>query len=238
MPVSVRIVAFSHRGRVRAQNEDTIAVGDWLSAPEMAEPRVFRQELAAPLLCAVCDGMGGHRAGAVASRLAARGLAGARIADARTAAQALRAVDAGLYEAMAADAKLAGMGTTAVGLVLSPRLVWFNVGDSRLYRYSGRALERLSIDDTPPGPRSGLLTQSLGGALMPWAIAPHASEEALRGPARFLLCSDGLTDMLGDGEIADCLALPDGDAVIELFELAMRAGGLDNISLVLASVQG
>ena len=68
-------------------------------------------------------------------------------------------------------------------------------------------------------------------------IAPHIGEAVLAAPARYLLCSDGLTDMLDDAAIADCLTLPDADAVAQLFERAMRAGGMDNISIVLVSVE-
>jgi serine/threonine protein phosphatase PrpC len=244
MTRSARITAFSHRGRARARNEDTVAVGDFVSEPDMAEPRAFQHLLTAPLLCAVADGMGGHRAGEVASRRVAQGLVAeaGRLRDARAAVQALGRIDEGLYRAMDEDANLRGMGTTVVGLVLSPRLVWFNVGDSRLYRFSGGLISQVSIDDTPGGPRSGLLTQSLGGRHGPpgvlEAIAPHAGEDDLIAPARFLLCSDGLTDMLDDAGIAECLALPDASALAQLFDRAMGAGGRDNISIVLVSVEG
>jgi serine/threonine protein phosphatase PrpC len=241
--LQARIAAFTHRGRVREANEDTIVVGDWVSEPDMAEPREFRHVLSQPLLCAVADGMGGHRAGAVASREVARGLAaeGRRIIDAGAAATAMLDSDAALYRAMSADANLRGMGTTAVGLALAPRLVWFNVGDSRLYRFGAGELAQLSIDDTPPGPRSGLLTQTLGGMWPPprgdAPIAAHIGEGPLAASTRYLLCSDGLTDMLDDAEIVACLALSDADAVAQLFERAMRAGGMDNISIVLVSVE-
>jgi serine/threonine protein phosphatase PrpC len=239
MSAIAAITAFTHRGLARARNEDTVAVGDWVSPPEMAEPYWIRHHLSSPILCAVCDGMGGHRAGAVASRHVARRLAeeGGRIASARAAAEMLTAIDAELYQQMRTDADLLGMGTTVAGLVLAPRLVWFNVGGSRTYRQRGARIERISIDDVPPGPRSGMLTQSLGGAVPPPPIAPHVGEEELSTPARYLLCSDGLTDMLDDGDIADCLALPDGEAVAQLSERAMRAGGADNISIVLVSVR-
>jgi serine/threonine protein phosphatase PrpC len=234
----VSVTVFTHRGRVRERNEDTVVVGDWISPPELAAPRSVRHALSAPLLCAVCDGMGGHRGGAIASRHVARRLAdkGQRIVDARTAAEALVAIDAELYERMLIDADLLGMGTTVVGLVLAPRLFWFNVGDSRLYAQRGERIVQISVDDVPPGPRSGAITQCLGGILPPREITPHAGEVNSEFPARFLLCSDGLTDMIGDGDIADCLALSDTDAVAKLFDLAMRAGGADNFSAVLASV--
>ncbi|HEX5507824.1 MAG TPA: protein phosphatase 2C domain-containing protein [Pseudolabrys sp.] len=239
MPIVARISAFTHRGRVRARNEDTLVVGEWVSAPEMQEPRTFRHALALPFVCAVADGLGGHLAGEVASRHAARQLAaaGAQLASVESVQETLRRINDELYEAMAQDAGCAGMGTTVAGLVLGERLIWFNVGDSRLYRFRGGDLAQVSIDDAPPGPRSGLITQSLGGALPPQPVRPHVGEELLTAPARFLLCSDGLTDMLDDGDIADCLALPDAEAVAQLFDRAMRAGGADNVSIVVVSVE-
>jgi serine/threonine protein phosphatase PrpC len=138
---------------------------------------------------------------------------------------------------MEADRRLLGMGTTVVGVALAARVVWFNVGDSRLYRVAG-GLTQLSSDDVPPGPRDGTITQTLGGLWPPGeAIAPHVGAEPLAAPARYLLCSDGLTDMLDDAEIAACLGCTDADAVMRLFEAAMRAGGRDNISIVLVSVE-
>jgi len=239
MTAFARITAFTHRGRVRKQNEDTIAVGDWVSVVDMPAPEQTRHELTAPLVCLIADGMGGHNAGEVASRYAARRLAGEpdELTDARRASQALQAVDAELYSAMTGDADLRGMGTTIVGLVIAPRLVWFNVGDSRLYRCDADRLVQLSVDDAPPGPRSGLLTQSLGGSLVQTAIAPHVGEAPLSTGARFLLCSDGLTDMLDHADIEACLKHADIDAVVMLFERAMRAGGVDNVSIVIASVE-
>jgi serine/threonine protein phosphatase PrpC len=239
MAASARITAFTHRGRVRAGNEDTIVVADWVSEPEMAGPREFRHALSAPLLCAVADGMGGHRAGEVASRHVARRLAGegARLCDARSALAILQAANAGLYRAMAEDENLRGMGTTVVGVALAPRLVWFNVGDSRLYRVRGGHLSQISVDDTPPGPRSGIITQTLGGSWPPDRVSPHVGEEALAAPQRLLLCSDGLTDMLDDRDIEAGMALPDAEAVARLFEMAMQAGGVDNISIVVVSVE-
>jgi len=238
MTTIAHITAFTRRGRVRAQNEDVIVVGDWLSPPEMVEPRSFRTVLSEPLVCAVADGMGGHRAGEVASRHAAQQLsaAGGQLASGQDVAQALGRINDALYQAMAREPAHAGMGTTVVGLVLGERLIRFNIGDSRLYRFGAGGLSQMSIDDTPPGPRSGLITQSLGGAQPPVPLRPHIGEEPLPVPARYLLCSDGLTDMLDDNDIADCLALGDADAVAQLFDLAMRAGGTDNVSIVVVSV--
>ncbi len=94
----------------------------------------------------------------------------------------------------------------------------------------------MSVDDTPPGARSGMLTRSLGGSLTFGAIEPHVGTQELAVPSRWLLCSDGLTDMLTDAEIAAALALDDEAAGGRLFELAMAAGGHDNFSIILVTV--
>jgi serine/threonine protein phosphatase PrpC len=239
MSLVAHVSAFTHRGRVRARNEDAIVVGNWVSPPEMQSPHSIRCELAQPLVCAIADGMGGHRAGEVASRHAVRQLAAAseRLTSAKRVAECVTGINGRLYEAMAHDPSLEGMGTTVAGLVLSEPAIWFNVGDSRVYRFRGGRLSQLSVDDVPPGPRFGYITQSLGGATPTAPVEPHLGEEALSASTRFLLCSDGLTDMLGDDVIADCLALDDANAVARLFELAMDAGGADNVSIVIARVE-
>src|SRR5579875_366433 len=238
MTIVAQIAAFTHRGRVRRRNEDTVVVGDWISPPDMAEPRAARFSLSAPLLCAVADGLGGHRAGEVASRRAAEMFAAAvaELTSTEGVVACLGCINDALYRAMADDPARAGMGTTIVGIVLATRMVWFNIGDSRLYRFRGGELTQVSIDYTTAAPPTGMLTQCLGGAMHGAPVRPHVGGFPAAGGLRLLLCSDGLTDMLEDADIADCLSLPPAEAVAELFDLAMRAGGLDNVSIVLASL--
>jgi serine/threonine protein phosphatase PrpC len=237
-PLSIEVTAFTHRGRVRRENEDSITVGGWVSDVAMSDLRRSRHALDAPFLCAVADGLGGHSAGDVASRYAVKRLAAQSYAGADASVEAvLAAINAELYQAMATDRVLLGMGTTIVGLLLSATgVAWFNVGDSRLYRHRGGAVQQVSVDDVPPGERTGMLTQSLGGSFVFVPVEPHIGIEELTIPSRWLLCSDGLTDMLGDEEVARCLDAPDMEAAQSLFETAMRAGGHDNISAIIVSV--
>ena len=138
---------------------------------------------------------------------------------------------------MAADRSFRGMGTTVAGLLLSAaRVLWFNVGDSRVYRYRDGSLQQLSVDHVPPGLRSGIITQSLGGGFGFVPIEPDIGADDLAVPSRWLVCSDGLTDMIDDTEIARCLEDNDEEAARKLFEAAMAAGGDDNISIILTSV--
>src|SRR5262245_19803685 len=232
------IVAFTHQGGVRESNEDSLTVAGWVSDVARAGPRRSRHQLSEPLLVAIADGMGGHAAGEVASRYAIKRLAAEPFTGRASAISgALGAINAELYQTMAADPSLRGMGTTVAGLLLTAdRAVWFNVGDSRLYQVRDGKLAQLSIDDVPAGLRTGTITQALGGAPTFVPIAPHVGVADLGVPGRWLLCSDGLSDMLDDAEIERALTASDEDALRALFTQAMVAGGIDNISIIVASV--
>jgi len=246
-PVHLRATAFTHQGAVRAANEDCIAIGDWVTSEPMAAPLVLERAIGAPLIAVVADGMGGHAAGEVASRIAAERLAAlaARAGDEAGLADLLRDVNAELFEAMREQPRLRGMGTTVAGVVIAPAgSLVFNVGDSRVYRIEGSALVQLSTDDTP-GPKladgrtaactTALLTQSLGGWHDPDGITPHVLSVPLAG--RYLICSDGLSDLVDPEAIAAHVGDDDVASVTALFEAAMAAGGGDNISIVLARVR-
>jgi serine/threonine protein phosphatase PrpC len=238
-PPRIEIAAFTHCGRVRESNEDAIGVAGWVADRAMSGPRRSRHELTEPLLVALADGIGGHAAGEVASRYAIERLAAQRLGGETDIADTLAAINAELYQTMEAAPQLLGMGTTVAGLLLTAhRAFWFNVGDSRVYRLRDRRLQQLSIDDVPPGWRSGIITQTLGGSPGFVPVSPHFGAEDLVTPVRYLLCSDGLTDMLDDGQIACAMEATDDDALHALFTQAMAAGGADNISIIVASVAG
>jgi serine/threonine protein phosphatase PrpC len=235
-PARVEVNAFTHRGHVRPGNEDTITVAGWVSAVAMEGPRRSRHDLNAPLIVAVADGMGGHVGGEIASRYAIKRLAELE-GGAEEPGECLADINSELHQAMHASPSLLGMGTTIAGLLLHPgEAEWFNVGDSRVYAVRERRLVQLSVDDVPPGPRSGMITQTLGGSPYFVPIAPHIGKAGLSPPARWLLCSDGLTDMLPDAEIEAMLTQSDEDTLQALFTRAMDAGGADNISIILVSV--
>lgn len=246
-----RVTALTHEGRVRTHNEDTIVVGRWIRNAPMSAPMQFIKELDPPLLCLVADGMGGHAAGEEASRLVASRLSEQPIppTDEEVLGTLLRDLNSSVFDAMAESDHLRGMGTTVVGMVVSPNaILHFNVGDSRLYRFRDGFLRLLSVDDVPVSfpddnsasvgsRRSHGITQALGGAEAHVEIAPHVGTETLAVGRRYLLCSDGLTDMLGVEEIEARIGSDDAQSVAALFEAALEAGGEDNISLVLVSIE-
>ena len=240
----VEVAAVTHRGAVRARNEDTIIVDQWICGDSMAAPRKSAHDFSCATLLLVADGMGGHAGGREASRRAARAMVrlmpgdggGPEIPD------ALRAVNRELFADAAADPALGGMGTTVAGIVtLADRVVWFNVGDSRVYSVRREYIRQLSVDDVPAraGSGGGGITQALGGADMYLEIHPHVGSESNRPGRRYLLCSDGLTDALSLETVERALLASgdDRDIVGNLLERTLAAGAPDNVSIILASVR-
>ncbi|WP_082690321.1 protein phosphatase 2C domain-containing protein [Mycobacterium sp. M26] len=143
--MKARITAITHRGSVRDHNEDCVGWGGWAFTGEITRPISVVVDVVAPVVVAVCDGMGGHAGGETASRLAAT-LVGGLPAEPAPSEDSLRVLLQRTSDAIndAADKQpdLAGMGSTVVGLVIYPdgHVLVFNVGDSRCYRVEGRYL--------------------------------------------------------------------------------------------------
>ncbi len=223
-------------GRTRQRNEDSL--------------RVHRD---AGLLV-VADGMGGHAAGDVASRMAAEVVESAAVDDGQTLAQALRLAHEALIEAGREGRGAPGMGTTCVACRLHGRLLetaW--VGDSRLYRMRGGRLEQLSRDHScvqslvdagelaaeavATHPQRHVLAQCLGGAA-PEGMEVEAETIAAEPGDRLLLCTDGLTGELPDARIEELLAAEADDrrAAQALVDAALAAGGHDNVTVIVATI--
>lgn len=235
--LELRIAAASHRGRVRAANEDAVGVDGWVLTGHEARPLDLRVRLGEHgAVLAIADGMGGHRGGAEAARVALTALFAA---DGDVTAAVASAAEAVRTRAAAAP-ELAGMGTTLVGVRVLPdgAAEFFNVGDSRAYRAVEGYLAQVSIDDRPvpvlPADR-GVVTQHLGGDRVV-AVDPHVLQATLAAGDRVLLCSDGLHDMVDDGVIAGCLGRPVAEAAAGLLDAALGAGGEDNVSIVVVDV--
>lgn len=234
----VSAAAQTDRGLRRKKNEDSVLA--------MPEPRVY----------AVADGMGGYAGGEIASELAVRTLEHAFRTNeifgslhegmepaASQLAQAVQQANVAILETAHRDTQLMGMGTTVVACKFSPsarRLFVAHVGDSRLYRMRGGALVQLTKDHTlgefgAAGPTAALLSRAVGiRPLMPIDVlylAPEPSD-------RYLLCSDGLTKMVDDAQIAEAIVEgEDPSAIVALLiDKANASGGKDNITVVLISV--
>jgi PPM family protein phosphatase len=220
-------------GRKRRRNEDAFVID--------------------PPLFAVADGMGGARAGEVASRLAAAVFREFHEADGLGAEARVSAIiqeaNRRIYERAASDAQASGMGTTiTAALVADDGLAIGHVGDSRAYRLRGGRLEQLTSDhslvadlvrsgrltpeEADAHPQRSVITRALGTD--PEVDVDTFTVDAEPGDI-FLICSDGLTTMLGDEEIHDLVvSVRDLEqAGKTLVKAANRAGGEDNITVVL-----
>lgn len=229
----MQVAARTDVGRVRERNEDAHVVDE--------ERRLFL----------VADGLGGHAAGDVASRTAldAAHAALTGTLDGRTdtdtgtdRAGALADALLTAHEAVLADASedpaLRGMGTTAVAAHLSAdqRELWVaHVGDSRAYLQRGEGLHPVTVDHRAGGVFGNRLSQALG---TPGEVAPETAHLAVAAGDRVLLCTDGLTDMLDDGAIAERLMSPETvEAVCDgLVADALDRGGVDNVTVLLLEV--
>jgi serine/threonine protein phosphatase PrpC len=229
-----RYAGVTDTGRRRMRNEDTLVVR--------------------PPLFAVADGMGGARAGEIAARLAADALESARADVVGEDGVASLIVDANrrIWERSLADPATAGMGTTVTAALVDEThetVAFGHVGDSRAYRLRDGVLEQLSTDHslvaelvesgvlTPEEaerhPQRSAITRALGTEaaveVASWTVDGRAGD-------LFLLCSDGLSVMLADHEIAHAIdgAGREPQAAGEALVSAANAhGGEDNITVVL-----
>jgi serine/threonine protein phosphatase PrpC len=225
-------------GRKRRRNEDSF----------VREPPLF----------AVADGMGGAQAGEVASRLAAAAFREFHEADEldpeERVATIIQEANRRIYERARSDAQASGMGTTITAALVSGDSVAIgHVGDSRAYRLRAGKLEQLTEDhslvadlvrsgrltpeEADTHPQRSVITRALGTDLE--VDVDTFTVEAETGDL-FLLCSDGLTTMVDDQQIAQMVANADSleHATKALVKAANRAGGEDNVTVVLFRLEG
>lgn len=226
----------THQGMVRDQNEDSVFP---TSSGEGEED----------ILIIVADGMGGHVAGEVASRIAVNAAASTDLDAADRVAAGNRAI----REEVARDPGLEGMGTTMTLLMIRGDVATFaHIGDSRAYLLRDGDLSQLTLDHTVAAeyvakgelspeeasshPQRHMLLRTLG--LTRFVNVDEVEVELKQGD-RILMCSDGLTEMVNDTQIGETLAKGTPDEVVwELVEMANDAGGVDNITVAVIEATG
>lgn len=237
-------------GRIRRNNEDNFFFdGRCLEADNMGLRNVVSMEepLKNGTTLAIFDGMGGESFGEQASFVAARQMQRSvkTLSDFFIPEKNyLERLTAQLNAAVCAEAKAlcAGrMGTTVVCLYFSGRFVYVcNVGDSRAYRLRGGEFMQISKDhvDSRPGSGKPLLTQHLGIDPEEMQIEPYIAKGEIKRADRYLLCSDGLTDMLTNFEISDIMMKSEDAAgcAEALVQAALERGGKDNITAIVCVI--
>ncbi len=235
MTLVLRYAARSDRGLVRGNNEDSVYAGQ--------------------RLLALADGMGGHAAGEVASQLVIAALA--PLDDDEPGGDLLGKLDSAVREGNTAIAayvedkpELEGMGTTLTAILFAgDRLGLAHIGDSRGYLLRDGELMQITKDDTfvqtlvdegritaeeaHSHPQRSLIMRALTGH----EVEPTLSIREAQLGDRYLLCSDGLSDPVSNETIHEALEIPDVDeSAARLIELALRSGGPDNVTVVVADV--
>ncbi|GLY67602.1 PP2C family protein-serine/threonine phosphatase [Amycolatopsis taiwanensis] len=235
MTLVLRYAARSDRGLVRSSNQDSVYAG--------------------PRLLALADGMGGHAAGEVASKVVIASLA--PLDDDEPGddllyqlREAVSGGNAAISELVANDPDLDGMGTTLTAMLFSgSRMGLVHVGDSRAYLFRNgqfgqitrddsfvnELLEqgRITADQAATHPQRSLLLKALTGH----EVEPTFVVREARAGDRYLLCSDGLSGMVSDETLAEAIQIPDPQQCADrMIELALKGGGTDNVTVIVADV--
>ncbi|GAA4677630.1 PP2C family protein-serine/threonine phosphatase [Phytohabitans rumicis] len=234
MTLTLRYAARSDRGLIRDGNQDSVYAG--------------------PRLLAVADGMGGMAAGDVASNIVIGAMApldedvpGDALVDALRGA--VDTANQQLRDTVDANPHLEGMGTTLTAVLFSgSKIGMVHIGDSRAYMLRDKEFNQITKDDTyvqmlvdegrisaeeaSSHPQRSLLTRALDGR----DIDPEYSVRQVLPGDRYLICSDGLSGVVSAETIAETMAeFPDPQHCVErLVQLALRGGGPDNITVVVA----
>lgn len=233
----VRVTALTAPGAVRTVNQDAMLAFHWISQAAQARAVELAAEGPRPLMVAVADGLGGHNAGDLASRLALADLAGRHVTwdTAEAVHTGLIAVGDALHRTAARSPATVGMRTTVAGILLTADgVAHFNVGDSRVYRITDGYLEQLSVDHASG---RSTVTQALGDPpdqpLDPYVrmLPPDPAG------ARYLLCTDGVHGALEERTLHRVCRLDDARKLVEtLSDETYAAGAPDNLSVMLVDV--
>lgn len=234
MKLTINYSAKSNKGLIRTNNEDTVYAGN--------------------RILAVADGMGGHVGGEIASQIIIAHIAKLDNDDPHEnllddLSAAIESGNKAVKQAIQENENLAGMGTTLTALLFDgPRVGLAHIGDSRAYLLREGKLTRITKDDTLvqklveegeitptealTHPQRSVIMQAITGD----KITPTLTIREMLPGDRYLICSDGLTDVLSDKTIEDTLlSYPDlEEATEQLINLTLKSGAPDNVTAVIA----
>ncbi len=258
--IRLSVAARSDVGRVRANNEDAFTVADLDTGQRIDDARGLTEIDVQDrgVLMVVSDGMGGHAAGEVASALVVDSLR-STLGETDHAESMERLIEKAVHRAnedvfdAARNAARQGMGATLTAVLVHQREAYIaEVGDSRAYLLRRGRLRQMTKDQSFVQVLldSGAITseQAESFANKNWIaqamglgrnVHVAIGKLQLRRGDRLLLCCDGLYELVGDGELAELLGLPDlWDGCNRMIELANERGGSDNVTAVVAKLEG
>ena len=239
------IQAICNIGLVRGNNEDALSVGGLFLRDDSTSLSINTPEDGCFYLL-VSDGMGGHENGEEASQYTLdtiqdklRGIPPESFEDGMR--ELVKGISDNLNRQAFERGQIHPMGCTLTGVIWHFGRIWLvNAGDSRTYRFREGMLRQLTTDETERGitgnpEASKLLLNCIGGGSHGRLSVSDAEGKLLEGDT-ILICSDGLCDMVSDDDIET--ALSGGASAIDLLSLAHHGGGVDNISIILAKIEG
>lgn len=235
MTLVLRYAARSDRGLVRSNNQDSVYAG--------------------PRLLALADGMGGHAAGEVASKVVIASLAPLDEDEPgddllTVLGDAVTKGNSAISELVAGDPDLDGMGTTLTAMLFAgSKLGMVHIGDSRAYLLRDASFTQITRDDSfvnelieqgkitedqaETHPQRSLLLKALTGN----EIEPSLTVREARAGDRYLICSDGLSGMVSNDTMREAMQIPTPQECADrMIELALKGGGTDNVTVLIADV--
>ncbi len=242
------ITAASRVGCVRNNNEDMVFAYDKFVRSEAYQTELLTENVDR-FVIALADGMGGHLAGEVASADTLENLrffvfdmpVGLSVSDLnKTMSVWLESIHKIITNKGHADPSMEGMGTTLVAVIYyEGKYFWINCGDSRLYRLRDGILAQLTTDhslNTLRGEKrhSNIITNCIGAGCKHTYIDMVEFTDDFRQGDVYMVCSDGLSDMVADAAIEQLMR--DGASANRLCEAAIEKGGFDNVSVCVFSV--
>ncbi len=261
--ISATVCAVTHAGRVRKENEDNYSLnGRLTSNGDLKKGSAFVQKMSEPFHLVVCDGMGGESFGELASGIAVETLSKNAKEIYASGEDFSFAISNSLDEANEKicneiTARGTRMGTTLAAVyAVKGSVICVNIGDTRIYHFSKGMLEQISFDHThaqsivdageaPQAKISSIpdakrLTKHLGVFPEESNLSPNISViNDIDDGDIIMLCSDGLTDMLSDAEIADIISKGESaqDVSGKLIRKALENGGKDNVTVTTAFIK-
>lgn len=245
MHYKIHYSCLSHIGNVRSINQDNfICDGRYMENTEtvIKFPLFGTKTSGEPSAFGVFDGMGGEECGEIASYIASKTASTIEIGEDATAdlSQFCHKANNDICD-YATLHEVASMGTTAAMLVFTEKeVVLCNIGDSKIFRLCSRTLEQISMDHVavaafgvkPP------LSQNLGIPPNELIIDPYLARGPYNDGDIYLICSDGLTDMVSVDEITEVLvSTPIEEAITKLLDKALANGGKDNTTIILCKIE-
>lgn len=252
MTMILEAVVISHAGKVRTNNEDNFYLqGLYRNDVNQLQSYIYHQGTDQRALYAVADGMGGAENGELASLMVVQNLKSCEWSEIhKTAGDSIQKANEQICKEIT-EQKLDAMGSTLAALYIDQgKAMVCNVGDSRVYRFLHGELEQLSMDHTQvqmmvsmgllskeeakTRKERHVLTQNIGIMPEEFMIEPFFSDSvSLEKEDLFMICSDGLTDMVTDSEIREILSHGTVEQKAQqLVAAALMNGGKDNITVI------